>query len=186
MAINNNSYNMSNNNLCILENTLVRVYEDDREQYIPVQNIKKGTCILNNNTSTFVRCVVKTKYSGPICIFGDYNELIGITPYHPIKYSNNWVFPINCDFFQKVNMTDVYVYNFFLETIHEIEFYHGFHGITLNHGMEGPIVSHNYFGTNMVEYDFMKHPEWKNGYIQIDNIKAIRDPITNQVISLDY
>ena len=169
-------YNQSST-ICILENTLVRVYEDNREQYIPVQNIRKGTCILSGNTSTFVRCVIKTKHNGPICIAGqDNNNYIGITPYHPI----------NSNHFETVNMEDVYVYNFFLEDKHQIELKYGIIAITLNHGMSGPVIGHNYFGTNRVENDFQKHPDWENGYITIDNIKAIRDPNTHDVIGLDY
>ncbi len=187
-----NFYNASST-VCILENTLVRVFEDHKEQYIPVQNIKKGTCLLTNNTSTFVRCVIKTKHNGPICITKgkDINNCVGITPYHPIKYNNdynndNWVFPINSNHFELVNMENVYVYNFFLEGIHEIELKYNIIAITLNHGKSGPVISHNYFGTNRVENDFQKHPDWENGFIEIDDIKAIRDPNTNEVISLEY
>ena len=177
-------YNQSST-ICILENTLVRVFEDNREQYIPVQNIRKGTCILSGNKSTFVRCVIKTKYDGPICIF----NRIGITPYHPIKNRNiNWIFPINDGEFNQemVNMENVYVYNFFLEDNHEIEFQNGITAITLNHGMNGPVISHDYFGTNRVENDFNSHPDWDTGYICIENIKAIRDKNTFQVIGLEY
>ncbi len=187
-----NFYNPSST-VCILENTLVRVFEDNKEQYIPVQNIKKGTCLLTNNTSTFVRCVIKTKHNGPICITNgkDINKCVGITPYHPIKYNNNynndnWVFPINSNHFELVNMKNVYVYNFFLEGIHEIELKYNIIAITLNHGKSGPVISHNYFGTNRVENDFQKHPDWESGFIEIDDIKAIRDPNTNEVIGLEY
>ncbi len=177
--------------VCILENTLVRVYENNREQYIPVQDIRKGTCILCGNTSTFVRCVIKTKHNGQICIAGQDNNnpmgIIGITPYHPINIINNdWIFPINSNHFDTVNMENVYVYNFFLEDKHQIELKYGIIAITLNHGMTGPVIGHNYFGTNRVENDFQKHPDWENGYITIDNIKAIRNPNTNEVIGLDY
>jgi Mg-chelatase subunit ChlD len=177
----------SSSTVCILENTLVRVFENNQEQYIPVQNIRKGTCILSGNKSTFVRCVIKTKHNGPICISGNENNRIGITPYHPIKNDNGeWIFPINSNHLNQVNMNNVYVYNFFLENNHEIELIGGICAITLNHGMTGPVISHNYFGTNRVENDFKKHPDWENGYITIDNIKALRDPNTHQIISLDY
>ncbi len=174
--------------VCILENTLIRVFEDNMEKYIPVQDIKKGTCILHGNESTFVRCVIKTKHNGPICIKSheNTNHMTGITPYHPINFGDEWVFPTNTQYFQEENMENVYVYNFFLENHHEIELFGGIKAITLNHGMQGPVIGHDYFGTFKVENDFQKHPDWDNGYIQIENIKAIRDPNTNQVIGLDY
>jgi hypothetical protein len=176
-------YYNSSSTTCILENTLVRVFEDNIEQYIPVQNIRKGTCILSGYKSSFVRCVIKTKHNGPICI----NNEIGITPYHPIRYFNNeWIFPNDSENFVKVNMDNVYVYNFFLESGHEIQFSNGMSAVTLNHGMKGPVIGHDYFGTNKVEHDFHAHPDWDTGYICIKNIKAIRDKNTNQVIKLEF
>jgi Mg-chelatase subunit ChlD len=173
----------SSSTTCILENTLVRVFEDNQEQYIPVQNIRKGTCVLSGDKSSFVRCVIKTKHNGPMCI----NDEIGITPYHPIRYFNNeWIFPNDSENFVKVNMDNVYVYNFFLESGHEIQFTNGMSAVTLNHGMSGPVIGHEYFGTNRVEHDFHSHPDWDIGYICIENIKAIRDKNTNQVIGLEY
>ena len=175
-------YYNSSSTTCILENTLVRVFEDNIEQYIPVQNIRKGTCVLSGDKSSFVRCVIKTKHNGPICI----NDEIGITPYHPIRYFNNeWIFPNDSENFVKVNMDNVYVYNFFLESGHEIQFSNGMSAVTLNHGMKGPVIGHEYFGTNKVEHDFHAHPDWDTGYICIENIKAIRDKNTNQVIGLE-
>jgi hypothetical protein len=184
----------SSSTVCILESSLVRVFEDNCDKYISVQEIKKGTCIINENKSAFVKCVIKTKHNGIICkkVFnhGNNNEItIGITPYHPIKYNNEWGFPIDSNIFEIENVNDVYVYNFFLEgneNLHEIELYGGIPACTLNHGMTGPVISHNYFGTNRVENDFQKHPEWENGYIQIESIKVFRDPNTNEVIGLDF
>ncbi len=185
-------YNPSST-VCILENTLVRVYQDEHELYIPVQDIQKNTCIISGNNSAFVKCVIKTKHTGTICkkIIND-NNFIGITPFHPVYINDEWFFPNDSDEFIKENVEDVYVYNFFLENgPHEIELYAGgnspnIHAITLNHGKEGPVIGHNYFGTNRVEYDFKKHPDWYSGYIQIEHIKAVRDPNTNQVIGLEF
>jgi hypothetical protein len=183
MSIQQKFYNASSIT-CIMENTLIRVFEDNQEKYIPVQNIRKGTCILSGTSSTFVKCVIKTKYTGLMCI----NNNINITPYHPIKITNNdeWMFPIDYDNFEKENVENVYVYNFFLEDKHEIEFQNGMHAITLNHGKTGPVIGHEYFGTNRVENDFNNHPGWNNGYICIKNITAVRDKNTFQVIGLQY
>jgi hypothetical protein len=185
-------YNPSST-ICILENTLVRVFQDEMEQYIPVQHIRKNTCIISGNMSAFVKCVIKTKHSGPICKKIINNNInIGITPYHPIYINGEWIFPNDSTEFIQENVENVYVYNFFLQDgPPEIELYAGgasenIHAITLNHGKQGPVIGHNYFGTNCVEDDFKKHPDWESGYIQIENIKAIRDPNTNQVIGLEF
>jgi hypothetical protein len=185
MSINQAFYN-SLGTMCIMENTLVRIFEDNIEQYVPVQNIRKGTCVLNNTTSSFVRCVIKTKYNGSICVNNDIN-IIGITPYHPVRYfDNEWVFPNDREDFVKIPLDDIYVYNFFLENGHEIQFANGMSAVTLNHGLKGPVIGHEYFGTNRVEHDYHSHPGWNNGYICIENIKAIRDKNTGQVIGLEF
>ncbi len=198
--LNSNEHNNNSITFGILENTLIRVFENDVDKYIPIKQIKKGTCIINDNQSAFVKCVIKTKYSGIICKkifdYGNNNIItIGIIPYHPIKYNydtnanNDWIFPNNTNLFEIENVNDVYIYNFFLESgedLHQIELYGGFSACTFNHNMEGPIISHNYFGTYNVQNDFEKHPDWENGYIQIDSIKVICDNYTNQIIGIDY
>ena len=185
-------YNASST-VCILEGTLVKVFENDCIQYVPVEQIRKGTCVIVNNKSAFIKCVIKTKHNGPICIKQIYyNKImssIGITPYHPIYINNNWVFPVETNLFQQEEINNVYVYNFFLEgneELHEIELFGGIIASTLNHNKVGPVIEHEYFGTNQVEEDFKKHIGWEDGYIQIESIIAIRDNLTNKVIGLKF
>ncbi len=182
----NNNYS---NSMCIVEQSLVRVYENNNDTYIPVEQIRKGTCIINDNNSAFVKCVIKTKYSGLVCINNNINNnnIIKITPFHPILINNEWIFPIDCNLFETEHVNDVYVYNFFLENynnFHQIELYGGIIACSLNHGMQGPVIGHDYFGTNRVQYDFEKHPDWENGYIHIEHIKIFRE--NNKVISIDF
>ncbi len=159
---NNNNFN----SMYILEKSLVRVFKDNNDIYIPIEQIQKGTCIIDDNNSAFVKCVIKTKYTGPMCkkIY-DNNIIIGINPYHPIYIDNEWVFPINSNLFEIEYVNDVYVYNFFLDNIHQIELFGGIIACCLNHGKQGPVIGHDYFGTNCVQYDFEKHPDWENGCI---------------------
>jgi hypothetical protein len=184
------------NSFCIIEDSLVRVYENNSEQYYPIQDLKKGTCIIEDNKSAFVKCLIKTKYSGVIYKRknndnNNNNIVIGFTPYHPIFINNEWTFPINSNLFESKNVSNINVYNLFLEgqgyeNIHQIELYGGIIACTLNHGKIGPIIGHNYFGTNKVQLDFEKHPDWENGFIDIKQYKLIRDKNTNEVIGINY
>jgi hypothetical protein len=187
------TYYNASSTVCILEGTLVKVFENDCVQYTPVEQLRKGTCIIVGNKSAFIKCVIKTKHNGPICVKeindGNNKNLIGITSYHPILVNDIWSFPVETNLFQEVEMNNVYVYNFFLEggeDLHEIELFGGIIASTLNHNKVGPVIGHEYFGTNRVEEDFKKHNGWENGYIQIESIVAIRDNLTNKVIGLTF
>ena len=187
------TYYNASSTVCILEGTLVKVFENDCIQYIPVEQIRKGVCVIVGNKSAFVKCIIKTKHNGPICMkqIHDNNNMssIGITPYHPIRINDNWEFPVETNLFQQQEINNVYVYNFFLEgfeDLHEIELFGGIIASTLNHNKVGPVIGHEYFGTNRVEEDFKKHNGWKDGYIEIETISAIRDNMTNKVIGLKF
>ncbi len=177
---------IDNNIIGILENTMVRVYENECK-FIPIQNMRKGTCVIIDNVCAFVECVIKIKYSGPICFTEKDNYKIGITPYYPIFINNYWNFPIYNSSFHINNVNDVYIYNIFLENnnnFNNIELGEEFKALTLNHGIQNEIISHNYFGTNRVLNDFSKHPDWNYGYIQLESIKIIYD--NNNIIGIDY
>ncbi len=181
---------IDNNIIGILENTMVRIYENDHYKYIPIQNIKKGSCVIINNLSVFVECIIKIKYTGPICFAQIDNYNIGITPYYPIfTTSNNFTFPIYSSLFDIDDVNDVYIYNIFLENNYNNNNYILLGGdivaFTLNNEIEYQIISHNYFGTNRVLNDFSKHPDWNNGFIQLESIKIIIDD-DNNIIGIDY
>jgi hypothetical protein len=182
------SISIDDNIIGILENTMVRVYENNCNTFIPIQKIKKGTCCIVNNSSVFVKCVIKIKYNGPVCIYecDNYNSLL--TPYYPTFYKNKLTFPIYEDLFQINSFADVYIYNIFLEENNHnnyIELPGGIYAFTLNHGIQNEIISHNYFGTNLIINDFSKHPDWNNGFIQLESIKIIRNKVY-EIIGIDY
>ncbi len=182
------SISIDDNIIGILRNTMVKVYENDREIFIPIQNIKKGTCCIIDNFSVFVDCIIKIKYTGPICMYECNNHNIGITPYYPIYYKNKFSFPILENLFETHYISDTYIYNIFLEENHymnHIQLFGGIYAYTLNHGIESESISYNYFATNRVLKDFKKHPDWENGLIQLDKFKIIRNKL-NEIIGIDY
>jgi len=173
----------------LLENTSIMVYRNNNKEYVPVQNITKGMCVINNNHSAFVKCVIKLKYNGLICKGYINNNMIGITPVHPILLdtnTNNWVHPMETNIFTIEEVNDVYIYNFFLEStnnFYQVELHGGINACAFNHGMTEPIVYHCYFGTNRVQVDFEKHPNWEIGYIQLNTFKIYNN---NYSIDIDY
>ncbi len=176
-------YNQSGG--CFLHDTLVKLYHGG---VIPVQNITKGTLLSSDGKVSTVVCVVKIKFSGIVRQFKDYNTT-SLTPYHPVYFEENkWVFPHDSDKFNDVQVNDVYVYDFVLDSNHIIELSGGIKAVTFGHGIEGNVVSHQYFGTDLILNDLVKHEGWNNGLIQLDEneYKFIRDEKTNLVVGLQF
>jgi hypothetical protein len=91
-----------------------------------------------------------------------------ITPWHPmiIKDDDQWAFPIELH-----KITNIYVdnyYNLILETGHIIEL-NTHQVVTLGHGIKtNNVITHPYFGTQLVIDDLKKHPDWESGILNID------------------
>lgn len=126
---------------------------------------------------------MRFKFTGEIRQY----ESTGITSYHPVFFANqNWSFPINLDCFHISYIEDEYVYDFILDKHHTVEL-NGLYAVTLNHGIfDTQVVSHEYFGTNRVENDLMKHPDYQTGYISLDSWDFVRDIMTQRVCKLKF
>ena len=106
---------------------------------------------------------------------------LGVTPWHPIIYNNEWVYPnyvgnlknINCDA----------VYNVVLTNGHSINL-HGYWAITLGHEYKIGILSHNYFGSKKIIHDLMQIPGWNNGRVVISDNQFIHHHMNRDIIGL--
>ena len=108
-------------------------------------------------------------------------EGLTITPWHPMRSEEAWVFPADIGMLQDVPL-DAY-YNFVLESGHTA-IIDGITVCTLGHGFEGPVISHPYFGTQAVIEDLKKCDGWENGFVVLDPSTVVRDPQTGLVSSL--
>ncbi len=172
--------------VCFLTDTLVKI---EGGEFIPVQNVIKGTKLESFGKTGSVICVLKTKLTG-IMRRNIIEPSTVITPYHPVFFNQDtepeWVFPADSSNFQNELFTDVYVYDFVLDNHHIVELAGGVFATTLNHGRQGEVIGHDYFGTENVIHDLWMHPGWECGYIQLDNYNFVRDPITTKIIGLIY
>jgi hypothetical protein len=168
---------------CFTGDSLIKVVENKEEKYIRVDKIVPGSKVVAHCGEATVKLVVRFKFTGHIRQYGT----TGITPYHPVKFENNdWKFPIDLESFSDSYITDEYVYDFILDKNHTVEL-NGFYAVTLNHGIfDTDIVSHDYFGTNRVENDFMKHPSYQSGYITLEEFEWTRDIMTQRVCKLKF
>lgn len=161
---------------------------------LPVSAIKPGYSVVSLNSPTgvaTVKCVIKFKINcnlDMICLDGGN----GITAYHPFYISstvmnNEWMFP--CDYTEQIHGAKPgdYMYDFVLDCGHTILCNDKYNFVCLGHNItSSPVVKHKYFGSQKIINDLMKHPDWKFGYIILNNWWLHRDEKTKQVEGLLY
>ena len=98
---------------------------------------------------------------------------LSITPWHPIKYKNNWTFPndIKSPEITKCNS----IITLLLDSNH-IGFINGYQCIMLGHNYNNHILKHEYYGTKRIVNDMKKHPGWKKGHIVVNDVDNIFNP----------
>lgn len=136
--------------------------------FIAVKNLKIGDLVQafdanKNITYTRIKFIIKTKVTTvDICDINNFK----ITPYHPIIYSDQWVFPI--DICSPINVKLDWIYNIVLEKGIAI-FINNIPVITLGHNLtQNQVVKHPYYGTNKVVDDLEKMCGHSTGIIILD------------------
>jgi hypothetical protein len=104
----------------------------------------------------------------PMCQFGD----LCITPWHPIKTGEAWVFPANLTPLQD-RLIDT-VYNLVLTDGHIVSV-EGYECVTLGHQFQEPVVAHEFFGSPRVIDDIAKVPGWAIGLPVFKNLTTVRN-----------
>jgi hypothetical protein len=171
--LNNKIHNISFSNImnmyggCILETCKIKM----KNGWKQINKVKKGDRV---ECGAIVKCVIKMRFKGSMIQIG---KLI-ITPYHPIFYQNNWIFPKNVPVSQKVDLInferEIIVYNLVLDNTHFINV-EGLNCITLGHGIENGVLKHQYYGTDKVLKDFAQFKGWEEGFISVKKFDVERD-----------
>jgi len=110
-----------------------------------------------------IKFILKTKVTTvDICDINNFK----ITPWHPIIYSEQWVFPI--DICPIINVKLDWIYNIVLEKGTAI-FINNIPVITLGHNLtQNKVVNHPYYGTNKIVDDLEKMCGHSSGIIIFD------------------
>lgn len=120
---------------------------------------------------TKVLCVIKTKTSDNEVNMCQLNGMY-ITPYHPVKIYEKWVFPQTITNVYTTNLE--YIYNIVLESGHILNI-NGVKVSTMGHDFEdNDVIKHPYFGSNKVIEDLKTNPGWETGEIVFRNLKVER------------
>ena len=188
VPINMSTFNNRYNSVCFYELSHVLMANNSIKY---ASNITKGDLVqLGNGEIGVIECVLQTiyiyDYDKPPLI--KINNDLSITPYHPIKINNEWIFPINM--FELLNNSKMMeyntLYNFVLDTKSRKKLsgmiIGGVECATLGHGIEDTdIISHPFFGTNNIINNLKKSKTYDLGWVIITSENIIRDQSTNLI-----
>jgi hypothetical protein len=155
---------------CILESCKVKL---NSGVFIPIGQLRKGH-VLSNGAK--VVCLIKMLHNKPLIKIGK----LFVTPYHPIFYDNEWIFPID---FLKTNNERAslinlekssYVCNLILDKEHTVDI-EGIKLVSLGHDLENGILKHPYYGTSKVIEEHSRFKGWKDGLVHIKKYFCEKD-----------
>ena len=164
----NMSYYYNSNSGCFDGNGIVQLADGCTKL---VKELTKNDLVMSSDGKVSkIKCVVRTPVNKNIHLVSINNILI--TPWHPVKHNDNWIFPLDIS---KPQATYIdYVYNFVFEN-HYSMLVNGVECIGLGHEQQGPVLYHPYYGTQCVIQDLMQLDGWDNGFIELDGYTLERD-----------
>ena len=136
-----------------------------------LKNLKAGDIIMsakedNTLVTAKVVCILEIKNTMGIKEFVDFEGGLYITPWHPIKYNNEWVFPGNIKA-PIIKQSDSII-TLVLDN-HHIGFINGYQCIMLGHNFKDGILNHPYYGTNKVIDDLKENYGWNHGHVLVND-----------------
>jgi hypothetical protein len=182
LPVNMSSYNNVSYG-CFAGSCLVKL--SDKRQ-VRADEIRRGDIVMTGDCSNAeVECVVKTTCMKGRATLVEFDGGLQITPWHPVDISGRgeWVFP------NEVGNTSVVVcdavFTFVLKGGAGSVVVNGIACATLGHGVIGDKREHSYWGTQRVIDDLKKHSGWTSGFVELTEMKIIRDSITSLVCGID-
>ena len=142
-------------------------------QQIPICHLKKGDVVLSADMSNgginfvldTVECLVEHIYSKPMNVFM-LDSSLGLTATHPVWINGKFIHPFTSDWTMTTCMN---VFNLVMKGRHCVVAGSNcsLPVVTLGHNYTGDIVSHDYFGTNLVIDDLKQESSYKTGFVSL-------------------
>lgn len=155
-----------------------------------IEDVRQGDFVKTPSGTAIVVCVTKTYCKNNQTILVNMKNGLRVTPYHPIRYNNEWQFPGKLieDGNTSVDMSNQQcdiIYNFVLNKDH-IMIINDYECCTLGHGFrDNSVIQHDYYGTGTVIEDLQKSSTWDKGYVDIYPNDTERDPSSNEVCKIN-
>lgn len=170
-------YNNATSNPCFAGECLV---EMGNGQLKKVEDIVKGDQVQTEFGVAHIQCVLKT-----ICKNGEADLVnintssnpLRITPYHPIKWRKNWIFPndLSDDYKTRSFQSCPAVYTFLLYGNDHTMIINNVIVITLAHGRTENVLNHWYYGTQKIVNFLSQCEGWNEGLVVLQSECVQRD-----------
>ena len=143
-------------------------------KYKPINDVVKGDQVLDIKGNIIdVICLVKINCNDK-CTMVRIDDLI-ITPYHPIKLDDKWVFPKDLNIPLEFECDTVY--NLVLRNNHTIVV-NNYITCTFGHNIiDNDVIKHEYFGTDAILNDLKKIKGFETGLVDLNMNDFIRNEI---------
>ena len=165
-------------NPCFSGYNKVKMAYDDSFKY--VKDIKRGDHVWTPCGVTTVKLVVKTLCKDnltDLCKVGN----LTVTPWHPIKYEDNWCFP---DTLAPARLSQCEaVYSFVLDKYHIMNI-ENFDVICLAHGYTDGVLAHEFWGTQKIINNLKSKEGFDDGLVVLKAGCLMNDPKTGLVCAL--
>lgn len=153
-----------------------------------IGNVEKNDILLtidiNGNLSNAkVVCVIETQITNGLREMVNFENGLIITPWHPVKYNQNWVFP------KEIYPTTMVSCNSMITLVMEKDhtiFVNDTPCITLGHNFKGKVIEHDYYGTDKVINDLKSQYGWNFGHIIIKDTELNYVKSNNRVERVIY
>lgn len=146
---------------------------DSGYQHISICDLKKGDVVLSadmsNGVPNFVfdtvECLVEHIYSKPMEVFM-LDSSLGLTATHPVWMNGKFIHPFSSNW---TTVSSLNVFNLVMKERHCVVVGSNVSlpVVTLGHNYTGDIVSHDYFGTNLVIDDLKKESTYETGFVSL-------------------
>jgi len=111
-----------------------------------------------------VECVIKSRTKQLVKIAN--HKHLAITPFHPVKTSEGWIYPVQLGAIEHVAETPVY--NFVLSPRNSTLVINGLECSVLAHGITGaPILEHPHGSTNFA-LELARNPGYEKGEVVLE------------------
>jgi len=131
-----------------------------------VRDCVKGNEVRTCEGFSTIRCVIKTLVA-PETELCELPSGLLLTPWHPVRVKNEWVFPSSLAAITTRKCQAVY--SFILDAHHSM-FIESTEAVTLGHNFkDNAVIRHPYFGSQAIIQDLQNYQEWEAGLIVFEN-----------------
>lgn len=131
-----------------------------------VRDCRKGDEVRTCEGKSKIRCVVKTLVA-PETELCELPSGLLLTPWHPIRVNNEWVFPSSVAAITTRKCEAIY--SFIVDSHHSM-FIEGVEAVCLGHNFkDNDVIRHPYFGSQAVIRDLQGFEGWEDGLIVFEN-----------------